>query len=136
MYYTINALRIVHELIDGEVVAIDFDTGNYYSMNGTAAQIWEILTCGISSDMFNEIFKKESVSIFLESLLTEGLIVLESTPPENPDDLNSLLKEYQMSQDFQPPVFEKHTDMQHLLLLDPIHDVNEQGWPIPKSDGN
>jgi hypothetical protein len=27
------------------------------------------------------------------------------------------------------PVLEKYTDMQELLLLDPIHDVEEAGWP-------
>jgi len=27
------------------------------------------------------------------------------------------------------PRLEKFTDLQTLLLLDPIHDVDEQGWP-------
>jgi hypothetical protein len=26
----------------------------------------------------------------------------------------------------------KYTDMQSLLLLDPVHDVDSQGWPILK----
>ena len=30
------------------------------------------------------------------------------------------------------PVLEKYTDMQELLLLDPIHDVEEAGWPKAK----
>jgi len=34
---------------------------------------------------------------------------------------------------FAPPVLEVYTDMQDLLLLDPIHDVDETvGWPSPK----
>jgi hypothetical protein len=28
-----------------------------------------------------------------------------------------------------PPVMNKHSDMQELLLLDPIHEVDEAGWP-------
>jgi hypothetical protein len=26
-------------------------------------------------------------------------------------------------------LFEKYTDMESLLLADPIHEVDEQGWP-------
>jgi hypothetical protein len=28
-------------------------------------------------------------------------------------------------------VLQKYTDMADLLLLDPIHEVDEQGWPQP-----
>jgi hypothetical protein len=27
------------------------------------------------------------------------------------------------------PVLDKYTDMQELLLLDPIHEVDDAGWP-------
>jgi hypothetical protein len=32
---------------------------------------------------------------------------------------------------FNPPLLNKYSDMQELLLLDPIHDVDEAGWPKP-----
>jgi hypothetical protein len=35
---------------------------------------------------------------------------------------------------FVAPVLHKHTDMQDLLLLDPIHEVDETGWPSVKKD--
>jgi hypothetical protein len=28
----------------------------------------------------------------------------------------------------------KYSDMQELLLLDPIHDVDDAGWPKPNPD--
>ena len=34
---------------------------------------------------------------------------------------------------FVAPVLQKHTDMQDLLLLDPIHEVDETGWPSLKA---
>ena len=37
-----------------------------------------------------------------------------------------------------PPVLEKFTDMQDLILLDPVHEVSERGWPhaaIPSAEG-
>jgi hypothetical protein len=30
---------------------------------------------------------------------------------------------------FTHPQLQKYTDMQELLLLDPIHEVEESGWP-------
>ena len=43
-----------------------------------------------------------------------------ATPPQQ-DNLN-----------FEKPVLQKHTDMQELLLLDPIHEIDEKGWPSKK----
>ena len=33
---------------------------------------------------------------------------------------------------FVPPSLEKHSDIQDLLLLDPIHEVAQSGWPMRK----
>ena len=33
---------------------------------------------------------------------------------------------------FEPPTLSKYKDMQDMLLLDPVHDVEEAGWPEPK----
>ena len=46
---------------------------------------------------------------------------LVQTNPANPSTTNQ--KEYE------PPVIECYPDMQELLLLDPIHEVDETGWP-------
>jgi hypothetical protein len=35
---------------------------------------------------------------------------------------------------FQPPTLESYNDMQDLLLLDPIHDVDDMGWPQKAPD--
>ena len=35
---------------------------------------------------------------------------------------------------FNPPVLSVYSDMEDLLLLDPIHDVDETGWPQPRSN--
>jgi hypothetical protein len=39
---------------------------------------------------------------------------------------------------FTPPLLESFTDMQHFLMLDPIHEVHDAGWPhapAPTEDG-
>ena len=30
---------------------------------------------------------------------------------------------------FTPPKLERYTDMQEIILLDPVHKVDSQGWP-------
>lgn len=35
---------------------------------------------------------------------------------------------------YRPPVLEVFADMQDLLLLDPIHDIDEVGWPVARPD--
>jgi hypothetical protein len=31
--------------------------------------------------------------------------------------------------DYQPPCLEKFEDMSDLIMLDPVHDVSDVGWP-------
>jgi hypothetical protein len=33
---------------------------------------------------------------------------------------------------FRVPVLNRYSDMADMLLLDPVHDVEESGWPVPK----
>ena len=40
-HVTVNP-QVLHESIDGEVIAIDLATGNYYSLRGSGADIWRI----------------------------------------------------------------------------------------------
>jgi hypothetical protein len=35
---------------------------------------------------------------------------------------------------FAEPALEKHTDMQDLILLDPVHEVDARGWPHAAED--
>jgi hypothetical protein len=36
---------------------------------------------------------------------------------------------------FEPPTLEHYTDMEYFLLLDPIHEVDESGWPHAPAAG-
>lgn len=134
---------IVHQTIDGEAVIINLESGCYYSLTGTAAEIWALLERGVSAAVLAETLRtryeaeagaiEESVASFLAELSNEGLVT--TTIPVAP------IKSKQQASpttharpSYQGPVLQKYTDMQDLLLIDPIHEVAESGWPLKPSD--
>lgn len=146
--YTINRMKIIEETIDGEVIIINLDKGHYFSLNGTGTDIWKYIKLGTSisdisanikasySDPKNSI--EHSINKLLKNLLEEELIIATDQSNNN-IELNSI-SNIDIENDnkilFIEPVLEKYTDMEDLLLLDPIHDVDEQGWPkMPKKLG-
>jgi len=70
---------------------------------------------------------EQAVIKFIQEILAEDLIVPDagaSTQPPKPDAALSPVRK-----PFALPVLHKYTDMQELLLIDPIHEVDETGWP-------
>lgn len=112
--------EVVHETVDGEVVIIHLGTGVYYSIRGRGVGLWEGAAAGATADRLSRIAPDEAAS-FLGNLEAEGLIERisdgEDTWRDNGEPVN------------EPPVLERFTDMEDLLLLDPVHEVDDQGWP-------
>lgn len=141
-----NAPKVVHETIDGEVVIVNLDKGDYYSLVKVGADIWEELIKGTSkSNIIQKIIQcydgdrqniENTVNDFIARLQQEELITLDGT--EDPKNLNidsapSTTNDNPEKLSFSPPTLEKYTDMEELLALDPIHEVNEVvGWPNVK----
>ena len=128
--------QVSHDLLDGEIIAIHFETGTYYSMRETAAEIWLKLADPISLESlashFVQIDQKglDRLQSFLDSLKQEGLITCS-------DGSDVKISRGADMGVFSEPTFEKYTDMQALLLADPIHDVQDQaGWPHLKADAD
>jgi hypothetical protein len=140
MRYLVNSGPVISEVIDGEAVIINLTTGNYYSLNESGAVVWSSIessaTVGEIVARLSSAFEaspaeaESAVHELLADLQQEDLIV---TGDGNTGSV-SVLEERPRSQraPFQPPRLEKHTDMQDLILLDPVHEVGEQGWPHAK----
>jgi coenzyme PQQ synthesis protein D (PqqD) len=124
----ISTDRVVSEVIDGEVVAIDLQTGRYYSLEGPAARAWEAVHNGRDVDGIVAVVADEvglsaddvrpDVSAFLAELTIEGLLDAtdgNASAPPGPGRVSLVLHRY--------------TDMEDLIVLDPIHEVDETGWP-------
>lgn len=134
MNYVINAPRIVYETIDDETIVIDFDSGTYYSARQVANRIWlwvaagfnlSQITSGIASEYQLEPEQvADVVAGFIADLVDHELILESAELLSSP-----IAPSAQDPTPFSPPILEKYSDMQDLLLLDPIHEVGEQGWP-------
>ncbi|MFC1463694.1 MAG: PqqD family protein [Candidatus Brachytrichaceae bacterium NZ_4S206] len=141
--YRVNTPYVVYESFADEVIAVNFLDGSYYSIRGAGIEIWKLLSAGADDDRIAAQLQRaypsepsmcEVVSNFLEKLLNHSLIAAtkESTASPLPDILPD-------PAGFAPPILEAYTDMQDLMLLDPIHEVGEDGWPkraaVPSSAG-
>lgn len=142
--FRVNSPAVTHETIDGEAVIINLDSGNYYSLVDVGSFIWGLINSGNSaSEVLNrisEIYQGDAADIgqgvqeLLAQLQQENLIVpLESA---NSPDRSQMSQEHTSENShqklpFTQPLLQKYSDMQELLLLDPIHDVDETGWPKP-----
>jgi len=134
VFYSINTNRFAHETVDGEVIVIDMDEGNYFSMRGTAAVIWSLVDQGLTEAELVAALEKATgasaseitagVSAFLEHLVNESILHASAPQPGRNPVIGPLPQ-----MEFQIPAVEKFTEMQDLLTLDPIHEVDETGWP-------
>ncbi|MGH7884318.1 MAG: PqqD family protein [Thermodesulfobacteriota bacterium] len=147
--YKIRTPQISHETIDGETVIINLDNGNYYSLNGIGADIWNLIENGADKKSITGIIKvnydiikvdfENSLNNLINELLSEGLIVTSGDNKHvDLKDVKLISKEINNNAVYKEPSLEKYTDMQDLLLLDPIHEVDDNtGWPTPKdSEGD
>jgi hypothetical protein len=126
--------EVAHETLDGESVIVNLESGFYYSLRKVSAVIWlwleqgcspaQIVTKLAESYQLAEDTLSADVSAFLERLLQEKLIAELSQPSEA-----TILDDSLLPSEYFRPILEKFGDMQQLLLLDPIHEVAEEGWP-------
>jgi hypothetical protein len=73
------------------------------------------------------------VQRFLAELCQEELVVLDASPNGTGADRHA--GGSAQKRPYDPLQLHKFTDMEHLLLLDPVHDVDDQmGWPIQKQE--
>lgn len=113
---------VSHECIDGEVVIINMETGTYYSLTGFAAALWESIVAGATRESLLASIDADAqheVHAFLDELIAEGLLE-DVAPPQ--------IRASEFSV-YSTPRVEKFTDLQELLMLDPIHEVDAAGWP-------
>lgn len=143
---SVSGPHVVSEIIESEAIIIDLDSGNYYSLQDAGADIWAGIQDGIQIEEIVDRLRmkyesdegaiRSAAMALLNQLEDEALIKSDGAaagtgtpfapiPNAEPSDKIS----------FSAPVLHKYTDMQELLLVDPIHEVDASGWPkLPAED--
>lgn len=138
--FKLNEPHVIHEVIDGEAVLVNMENGFYYSLDDAGADIWNLIEKGNSVIQIENILNnqydatskeiKDGLAELIQSLLDEELIVGLDTPKIALVPDNGTSNDASGKKRFKKPTLQKYTDMEDLLLLDPIHDVDEEaGWP-------
>jgi Coenzyme PQQ synthesis protein D (PqqD) len=135
--FEIGGPNIVWEVFQDEVVVIDLDSGCYYALDPVGGVLFDLLVNGAAMsaiarttanryDGDPEVMVSE-IERFAGRLLDAELLRerTDSPPVADVADETPIAKS-----PFGPPQFRVYTDMRDLLLLDPIHDTDETGWPV------
>ena len=138
LIYRINSPNTVHEIIEGEAIIINMKKGYYYSTDQTGAFIWELVGQNLDVEgMLTRIMKRYAgepqevrciLKDFLERLQSENLVSTLSAGQAAAEPVSQGVFNGDILP-FSTPELHKYTDLQDLLLLDPIHEVDENGWP-------
>jgi hypothetical protein len=136
-YFRLNEPDVSAECFDGEVIAVNLKSGHYHSLRGVAFLIWTLLikghsletiaatvagaypgqTGGVDADLRKFVSELEAAELVVA---TTAPVETPTTPPDPPAVAGT----------YAGPVLESFTDMQELLLIDPIHEVDVlAGWP-------
>jgi hypothetical protein len=134
----IAAPQSVAQDFDGEIVALNLASGTYYSLRDLGAVIWRDLAAGHPVERLAAIaaetaIGQQPVLEFATKATAEGLMrpAAGVMPPTEAPQLVAAL-----AGGIAPElIFEVYVDMQTLILLDPVHEVDEtKGWPKQPKD--
>jgi hypothetical protein len=139
--FEVNEPTVISETIAGETIIINLASGTYYSLKHAGASIWTAIqqsaSLGAIAAMVRSSYDVDGHDIELEiSTLVQRLVEEDLVRPTLGDTAPPIAcgpaSEGRLAP-FVAPVLEKFTDMEAMLLLDPVHDVDEKGWPnLPK----
>jgi phosphosulfolactate phosphohydrolase-like enzyme len=98
--FEVSRSEVVGSAVDGEVVAVNLDSGSHYNVAGAGTDIWVAVEQAASAE----------------------------------EVANRLAHRYDGLDDIAAAVTRFMDELEELLLVDPVHDVREQGWPQAEAD--
>jgi hypothetical protein len=135
--FRINEPHVIGEVMDGELVLVQFESGCYYSTRESGSDAWNLLILGHTPRQVAEILAAHhgvdtaevaaGVCAFAEQLVAEQLLVPTETAAPEPRPITPSAAAYFA------PVLEKFDDLAGQLLLDPIHEIDQSGWPLRRA---
>ena len=138
--YKLGGPNFAQEILDGEAIIVNLEKGSYYSLDQAGALIWHLLSMGASEgEVLAELIGSYSgqrseieagFKDLVENLEREGILVVDQEAVYRGKPSTTMAAEGKPA--FVKPSLQKYTDMEAILMLDPIHDVDADGWPNAK----
>lgn len=123
---------VLHERLDGETIIVNMRTGRYLSLQGVASDIWYLISNRVPRHrwlaLLAEVYQQPDdadVDKFVALCLEAELI--REAQEQALDDFVWLTDVPRPPWSLQPP--EEFDDLADLILIDPVHDVDADGWP-------
>ena len=138
-----NTPDVVFENFGDEVILLHLKSGKYYSLNAPGMVLWELLSQGVTA---------EETARHVTAFYTARSGQAAAGPPIRAD-VDRLLGEFVSEKLLRPgavsqaasavkiestlpSVYESaemtmFDDVAELLMLDPVHEVADAGWPLP-----
>lgn len=122
--------HVASEVFQDECIIANLDTGLYYSIQGNAVALIGALPSNDAENLIEAIVRplaaeaekcRDELREIWQKLLDEKIVILTENDLSSPTAITPAT-EYKAS------AFNRYSDMQDLLLLDPIHEVDEDGW--------
>lgn len=136
MRHCVNSPHVISETLDGETIIVNLSSGHYFNLQGTAVEVWDAVergadTAEVVADLERRYAASDgeiasAVEKFLAELTAAELIVPDGDGPAPARGDETFAAE---RAPFAPPTLTVHTDMQDIILLDPVHEVDPRGWP-------
>lgn len=139
--FGVPARRVAADVVDDEVVIVDLESGSYFTTEGAGCDAWRLLAAGVSvretvAALDRRYSAGEEIPGYVAALVAvfteRGLLVPADGTGEAAVDLGpvrDLLAPVSDPKPFAVADVVDFDDMQRLLLLDPVHDVDDRGWP-------
>lgn len=138
MPYVINRPKIVMEQFEDESILINLETGAYYSLNPSASEVLRLAElCPSTADVVDVLSRRYRTDASLIAPSVTQLLadaVEQQLVRADPGSAGSGVDANACGSPFVAPRLARFDDMKEILLLDPIHDVDESGWPTTPAD--
>jgi hypothetical protein len=139
MRYRVNAPEVIAETVGEETMVVNLGTGHYFNLQGTAVDVWEgieraetleTIVHGLEARFEAASGEIESAVSELVRELEEAALIVPATPDDGPAPGSAAPRTAEGARGpFVKPQLAKFTDMQDIILLDPVHEVDPRGWP-------
>jgi hypothetical protein len=134
----VNDPQVISETVGGETIIVNLASGHYFNLQGTAVDVWEGVLRGESTESIAAGLAARYAAVNGEieeavgALLTEFTVADLITPEEDDSQAPVAPVAAPAGRELPPferPSFTTYTDMQDIILLDPVHEVDARGWP-------